>query len=57
MQQIMVDKRNVETYDTTGFDHCVDALRYACVEIPFEYGMDTTPPEIFGSRETATQEF
>jgi hypothetical protein len=53
----MVDKRNVETYDTTGFDHCVDALRYACVEIPFEYGMDTTPPEIFGSRETATQEF
>jgi len=57
LQQIMVDKRNIETYDTTGFDHPVDALRYGCVEIPFEYGMDNTPPEIFGDRQTTDMVF
>tara|TARA_Y100000593_G_C4305736_1_gene335642 strand:- start:299 stop:1669 length:1371 start_codon:yes stop_codon:yes gene_type:complete len=57
LQQIMVDKRNIETYDTTGFDHPVDALRYGCVEIPFEYGVDNTPPEIFGDRHTTDMVF
>jgi PBSX family phage terminase large subunit len=57
MQQIQVDKRNIETYDTKGFDHPVDALRYGCVEIPIEQGYDTSPPEIFGERISGTEEF
>ena len=57
MQQIQVDKRNIETYDTKGFDHPVDALRYGVVEIPIEQGYDTSPPEVFGDRISGTEVF
>ena len=57
LQQIMVDKRHVETYDSTGFDHAVDALRYGLVEIPIEQGFTSSPPEAFGKRETSNMRF
>ena len=56
LQQIQVDKRNIETYDTNGFDHPVDALRYAIVEMPVE-NTYTTEPEVFGDRITTDMPF
>jgi hypothetical protein len=57
LQQVMIDRRNIETYDTTGFDHCVDALRYGCVEFPIEYSYNISEPEVFGERATVKQDF
>ena len=56
MQNIQVDKRNPEVYDTTGFDHPVDALRYAVMAKTLIQG-DIYEPESFGERETDSQIF
>lgn len=57
LQQIQVDKRNIETYDTHGFDHPVDALRYAVAEMPLEQNYSTDEPEVFGDRITNSVDF
>jgi len=57
VQQIQVDKRNIETYDTHGFDHPVDALRYAVAEMPLEQNYTTDEPEVFGDRITNSIDF
>ena len=56
MQNIQVDKRNPEVYDTTRFDHPVDALRYAVMAKTLIQG-DIYEPESFGERETDSQIF
>lgn len=57
LQQVGIDKRNIETYDTTGFDHPVDALRYGIVEIPVGEGAASTPVETFGDRISSNMPF
>ena len=56
LKNIMVDKRNPEVYDTAGFDHPVDALRYAVMGRTIEVG-EKYEPETFGERETTIQSF
>jgi hypothetical protein len=56
LKEIQTDKRNPEVYDTSGFDHCVDALRYAVMERTIDSGFDS-PPEVYGERETNIQSF
>ena len=56
MQTIPIDSRNPEVYDTSCFDHPVDALRYAIMERTL--GSDNnTEPEFFNDRETIEQYF
>ena len=57
MSQILVDKKNIETYNTNGFDHCVDALRYAVCEMPIEGDAAMSPVDIFGDRISANMPF
>ena len=57
LQQIGIDKRNIETYDTTGFDHPVDALRYGIVEIPIGQGSQSAEVETFGDRISSNMPF
>ena len=45
-----------EVYDTAGFDHPVDALRYAVMGRTIEVG-EKYEPETFGERETTIQSF
>jgi hypothetical protein len=56
LQGISVDKRNPECYDTTGFDHPIDALRYAVME-RFLGGDNQSEVDAFGDRSTITQDF
>lgn len=56
MKNIEVDKKNPEVYSTTGFDHPVDALRYAVMGRTIETGA-RFEPESFGERETTIQSF
>ena len=55
LQSIGIDKRNPECYDGV-FDHPVDALRYALMEIPVNE-QEPYEPEFFGDRETTIQSF
>jgi hypothetical protein len=57
MSQIQVDKKNIETYDTNGFDHPVDALRYAVCEMPIEGDAAMSPVDVFGDRISANMPF
>jgi hypothetical protein len=57
MSQIQVDKKKIETYDTNGFDHCVDALRYAVCEMPIEGDAAMSPVDIFGDRISSNMPF
>ena len=56
LQQIGIDKRNIETYDTTGFDHPVDALRYGIVEIPIGKS-HSNEVSVFGDRISSNMPF
>ena len=56
LQQIGIDKRNIETYDTTGFDHPVDALRYGIVEIPIGKS-HSNEVDVFGDRISSNMPF
>jgi PBSX family phage terminase large subunit len=55
--QIQVDKKKIETYDTNGFDHCVDALRYAVCEMPIEGDAAMSPVDVFGERISSNMPF
>ena len=56
LQSIPVDRRNIETYDSSGFDHAVDALRYGIME---RLVSSDSYEEIIaqGERETSIQSF
>jgi hypothetical protein len=54
MQNIEVDHRNPEVYATTGFDHPVDALRYAVMSKTLDQS-EVSDPETFGDRETTIE--
>jgi hypothetical protein len=56
LQAVGVDRRNPEAYDTSGFDHAVDALRYGIMERTMGNDYES-PPEIFGDRDTIQQQF
>lgn len=56
LRNIMIDKRNPELYDSNGFDHCVDALRYAIMEKGINSGI-TEEPESFGDRFTTSPDW
>jgi hypothetical protein len=56
LQTIGIDRRNPEAYDTGGFDHAVDALRYAIMERTLG-GDNSAEPEFFGERATINQPF
>lgn len=55
-KEIQTDPRNPEAYDTSGFDHAVDALRYALMERVIDNSEPTTL-EVDGDRETTIQSF
>ena len=58
LQSIGVDRRNPECYDTTGFDHPVDALRYGIMERPLYIKEDEAGEvQSFGERDTINQQF
>ena len=56
LQSIPKDRKNIETYDTSGFDHPVDALRYAIIERIIGNNFDDEP-ETYGNRATTEQYF
>lgn len=56
LQSIPIDRKNIETYDTSGFDHPVDALRYAIIERIIGNNFDDEP-ETYGNRATTEQYF
>ncbi len=57
LSQILIDKKKIETYDTNGFDHCVDALRYAVCEMPIEGDAAMSPVDVFGDRISSNMPF
>jgi len=56
LKTIQTDRRNPEQYETTGFDHAVDALRYALMERTLDDGI-REELESQGQRETSIQAF
>ena len=56
LKNIMVDRRNPEIYDSNGFDHCVDALRYAIMDRKIDTS-ELSELEVWGDRETSGMEF
>ena len=57
LREIQTDRKNPEAYDTSGFDHAVDALRYAIMERTMGTNINQEEPETQGQTETSIQEF
>jgi hypothetical protein len=56
VKEILTDPKNPEAYDTAGFDHAVDALRYALMERTLDEG-ESSILESYGERDTNIQSF